>query len=131
MTGIDTNVLVMFYINDDPEQHKLVHRLFEQSSIENPIFINIIVLIEWFWALDTVYKIPKEDIIEEIYFLLYAKEIVIQHPGEVKQALQNYEDQNFNFSDLLIGELNGRYRCETTYTFDRQASKLASFTALE
>lgn len=58
MTGVDTNVLVRYYVNDNPRQHRTAVHFFD----ENDVFVNSIVLVETFWVLSSVYHLTKDEI---------------------------------------------------------------------
>lgn len=131
MTGIDTNILVRFYIQENPKQHDKVIRLFGKASTHNMLHINHVVLIEWFWVLTRVYNVTKQDIIKELEFLLTSREIVLQDSTEVRKSLDFFKSGNIDFADCLIALLNKKENCDTTYTFDKQASRLSSFTLLD
>lgn len=131
MKGIDTNILVRFYIQDDPEQHGKVTELFRQASTQNLLFINHVVLIEWFWVLTQVYDVAKKDIVKELEYLLSSKEIALQNSAAVRKSLEIFKAKNVDFTDCLIALLNSKENCETTYTFDKNASKLSSFSLLD
>ena len=57
MIGIDTNVIIRYIVQDDPEQAKVATKLIEQScSLDNPGYINHIIL---FYTSKYVYKVMK------------------------------------------------------------------------
>ena len=131
MIGVDTNVLVRFYIKDEQQQYKRVHQLFRNADHNNPICINLVVLMEWFWVLTEIYGVSKTDILKELEYLLGSKEIVLENSADVRKASQLFKNQNADFEDCLIGILNRSKNCESTYTFDKAASNLTSFTLLK
>jgi predicted nucleic-acid-binding protein len=49
--GIDTNVLVRFIVQDDPEQSTRATRFMQVLTKESPGFISSIVLAELTWVL--------------------------------------------------------------------------------
>ncbi len=48
----------------------------------------------------------------------------------VETALDIFSTTRADFADCLIGVLNRRAGCATTYTFDRRAAATAEFTAV-
>ncbi len=130
MRGIDTNILLRFYINDDANQFKKVQGLLNEASPLDPVFINQTVIVEWLWVLSSVYKVSKPDLIKELSFLLGAKEIVVENLDTVQMALNQYKKSKADFSDCLIGAVNKQQKCKTTFTFDKEASTLTAFTLL-
>ena len=48
----------------------------------------------------------------------------------MNSALKSYRAGQGDFADAVIGRDNRSAGCETTYTFDRKAARLAEFTLL-
>lgn len=131
MIGLDTNVLVRYFAEDDPAQARAAARLIERKlSAESPGHISCIVLAELAWVLDRSYGSPKATIIEIIDGLLASPALVIEQKSAVRQALQAYRGGAGDFADCLIAELNATAGCEATLTFDRAAARLPGFRLL-
>lgn len=130
--GIDTNILIRFITNDDPDQADLVEALFESLQKENATFlVNEVVLAELDWVLTHVYKYSKEGFLKTINQLFETENIAFHNPHLVKKACKLYTHSGADFSDCYISVINNNFGCKTTYTFDKQASQLSSFTLLE
>ena len=54
MIAIDTNVVVRFLVNDDPEQAQRARRLIESEDV----FLSTTALLETEWVLRVAYKRP-------------------------------------------------------------------------
>ncbi|MCK5147968.1 type II toxin-antitoxin system VapC family toxin [bacterium] len=122
MTGIDTNVLIRYIVQDDPKQSKqAVHFIETQISANNPGFINHIVLCEVGWVLKGAYGYAKSDIIRVFQSLLNAVEIIVLESDIVWKAVNEYSKGKADFSDYLIAHLNAKYGCKSTVTFDKKA----------
>ena len=64
--GIDTNVLIRFIVQDDPEQSKrATDFLKNHCSEEAPGFISMVVMCEIVWVLRRAYGYSKSNIINE------------------------------------------------------------------
>ena len=132
MIGIDTNVLIRYIVEDDAEQAKLATELIEKKcSSKNPAFISLMVLCELIWVLSYSYKCQKEEIKEVLQNLLLTENFHVEYHTIAWQAFYDYENGNFDYSDCLISRLNQHNECETTWTFDKKASKLKSFQLLK
>ncbi len=60
MTGIDTNVLVRYIVQDDPAQSALATTFIEKNcTAKKPGFINLIVLCELTWVLKRAYRAER------------------------------------------------------------------------
>lgn len=130
MIGIDTNVILRFVVQDDPEQARRAVALFRQLSAEHPGFINSVTIAEVAWVLRSAYDAPRTRIAEVIEFLLDSREIRIDHPEAVLHALRLYRRGSADFSDCLIERLNHVAGCQSTVTFDRTAAKSARMRLL-
>ena len=51
MIGLDTNVLVRYIMQDDPEQSPKATELIESLTGENPGYITMVSVIELYWVL--------------------------------------------------------------------------------
>ncbi len=131
MIGLDTNVLIRYIVQDDPEQSVKASAFIEENCTpDNPGYINHIVICEIFWVLKRAYKYDKEIAIDVLQQLLITREFMIENAGYVGQALHAFERSDADFSDLLIGINNSKQGCEYTITFDRKAAQSAEFQLL-
>ncbi|RMG92649.1 MAG: PIN domain-containing protein, partial [Candidatus Dadabacteria bacterium] len=63
--GIDTNVLVRYLVQDDPEQSRRAAALIEEGCTpENPGVVSIVVLCELVWVLQRAYGCHRENVAE-------------------------------------------------------------------
>jgi predicted nucleic-acid-binding protein len=131
MIGIDTNVLVRYLVQDDPEQSQQATRFIEtECSIQKPAFINGIVLCELVWVLETVYAYPKQSIAKVIEKILRTRQFFIYQSEILWQTLRGYQRDGADFADHYIAILNAHNGCDYTATFDKKASRLKYFEAL-
>lgn len=122
--GIDTNVLIRYLVQDDPEQSAKAVRFLEKNcTIDNPGHITLIILCEVVWVLKRAYQYPKKDILTALGAILSTAEFVIESPPAAWDAYQLYKTGSADFADYLIGCINRSNRCATTATLDRVAAK--------
>ncbi|MBI2336278.1 MAG: type II toxin-antitoxin system VapC family toxin [Deltaproteobacteria bacterium] len=124
MIGLDTNVLVRYLVQDDDLQAKTAAKIIEAGD---EFFINLIVICELVWVLDSCYELNKKDIILIIEKLLTTREITFEKRDTIWGALDDFKVNSVDFADCLIGRLNQSHDCETTLTFDKSLKKLNSF----
>ena len=128
MLGIDTNVLVRFLVQDDPEQFEKANKLIKREvTAGRPVFINQLVLLETEWVLRSRYAAPKNKIIAAISGLLEAVDVQLEDEAVIEEALYMWKDASADFADCLIGAENRRMGCRATATFDVKAAKLPGF----
>lgn len=125
MIGLDTNVIVRYLVQDEPEQSGKANHLIEKAVANNEIFwISQITLCEIIWVLERCYGSSKIELIHVIKQLLQTQQIRVEHDGVARQALRDFEhNDGVDFSDCLIGRQNSSNNCSFTYTFDKKAAK--------
>ncbi|MDX1637144.1 MAG: type II toxin-antitoxin system VapC family toxin [Balneolaceae bacterium] len=129
MIGLDTNILVRFLTKDDEVQFKAVSELFNSGNSD--FLISFPVLVELVWVLEKHYGYSKKTLLFILKELGDTKNIHFPDQNVFVKAIYNFENSSADFSDCLIGVLNKKIAVNTTFTFDKQASKLAQFTLLK
>ena len=129
MTGIDTNVLVRYLVNDDPVQSKKAARLFGSLTVTNKGFISIVAIVETICVLESVYGQKTPLIMEAVLKLIRSQRLVVQCAKDIEEALtvEGYEGDP---ADDIIAELGKAFGCEKTVTFDKKAAKLEGMELL-
>jgi predicted nucleic-acid-binding protein len=131
MIGIDTNVIVRYIVQDNPEQAKAASKLIEQTcSSDDPGFINHIVLCEIVWVLRRNYKLNKANICQVIEQILRTDKLVVEDIQLVWRALQTFKAAKADFSDCLLGQKNLQAGCTYTATMDDAAAMTAGYKHL-
>lgn len=128
MTGLDTNVLVRYIMQDDPEQSLLSTRLVESLAVESPGFVALVSVVELGWMLDAAYALDRHQIADAFEALLRTKEIVVERAETVWKALRIFPRTNADLADCLIERSAAVAGCGTTVTFDRGAVKGCGMT---
>ena len=130
MTGIDTNVLVRYLVQDDPEQARKATRFItNECSPENPGLINRIVLCELVWVLETAYGYARENVALALEKILRTAQFTIEDHQEAWSSFREYQG-GADFADSFIATVNRRQGCERTVTFDRKAGRRSGFALL-
>lgn len=132
MIGIDTNVIVRYIVQDDPQQAKAATKLIEQScNSVNAGFINHIVLCEIVWVLRRNYKLDKASICQVIEQIMRTDKLMIEDIQLVWKALQTFKDFKADFADRLLGQKNLQAGCQYTATLDDVASVTIGYKHLQ
>lgn len=131
MIGLDTNVLVRYFAQDDRAQAALANRTFAHLSKDAPAFISLIVLCELVWVLEDVYAMKKRQLVDILRTLLESDELIFESKPLAWQAFRRFSEAAHDFSDALIGEIGRDAGCMHTLTFDKAAAKTAGFTLLK
>lgn len=124
MIALDTNVLVRFLVQDDPEQAELATLVVDQLTDDAQGFVSREVLIELVWVLERAYRLGRAEIAIALDGLLSATELEIEGSDEVAPALALYRNDGFGFADLMIAAAARRAGAAELMTFDRKAARL-------
>lgn len=122
MIGLDTNVLLRFYLADDPQQTAVVQALFDGLSEDRPGYVNMITLVELIWTLRVRFGIDRDRVAAVVSGLLESRDIVVEDEAIVEVALDHAMRVKAELPDLLIALRNIEAGCQSTLTFDRKAA---------
>lgn len=123
MIGLDTNILIRYFIKDDPEQNRLAVNLIDSFTRTEPGWIGVAIFMELDWVLNRVFRLKKDRVVKIFNTLLVSREIVVENAETVREALQLYRSRNVDFSDCLIASTAKAAGCSRTLTFDRKAAR--------
>lgn len=122
MIALDTNVLVRYLAQDNPDQARVAARFIEQRlTPQTPGFVSTVVLCEVVWVLDDCYDVERAGLVSIIQGLLGSREVVIDCASAVRSALAH---EKIDLADAIIHEIGRARRCEKTVTFDRKFARL-------
>ena len=128
MTGLDTNVLVRYVMQDDARQSARASRLIESFTGEEPGFVPLVAVLELVWVLSGSYGLGRAQVAAALESLLRSKELVVDCADLVAQALSRFRDAGADFADALIERIAVSAGCPVTMTFDVGAAKTAGMT---
>jgi|WetSurMetagenome_2_1015567.scaffolds.fasta_scaffold30404_5 predicted nucleic-acid-binding protein len=122
MISVDTNILARLLVNDPAEQKQIdiVKTLLQQTK---QVYVTQIVQIELVWVLETAYHFNKENILFCLKHLAGHPFFILQHPILFTKAIDDYQNNNVDFSDCLILAENREQNCELA-AFDRKLGRL-------
>ena len=128
MKGIDTNILIRFLVGDDEMQAKTVYNLFKKAESEKKeLFVPLLVMLELIWVLESVYDIPRAEILDSISELLLMSILKFEQQPVLRQCIHSALGNKHDLSDLLIAHSARAQHCETVLTFDGKASRYNLF----
>jgi predicted nucleic-acid-binding protein len=128
MNGLDTNILIHYFTQDDPIQSPKATEIIERRfTRENPGFISLVTMAEIVWVLGSVYALADGEIADTVERMLQADTLVVQNEQQVFTAMISLRRGWGAFADALIGALGAWAGCESTLTFDKKALRLAGF----
>jgi len=131
MIGLDTNVLVRYVTQDDPNQSAVATKLIDLLSADAPGFVAMIAVVELVWVLQSCYQVKRNEIVRVLETLLRSRELIVERAELVWQALRRFTAGNADFSDCLIERCGHAAECRYTVTFDQNAAAAAGMRLLE
>jgi predicted nucleic-acid-binding protein len=122
LIALDTNVLVRYLTQDDPQQAAIARRVIEDDlTASEPGFVSVVVLVELSWVLGRAYRCPPGQIARIISELMASPTILVEQAAAVAAALSlPHED----LADSLLHEVGRAHGCARTVTFDRRFARL-------
>jgi predicted nucleic-acid-binding protein len=131
MIGIDTNILLHLWLNDDPAQNRRIDALLAaHGGMPGSLLVTDVVLAQAVWTLKSAFdqdrhaqSIAVRSLLEETAFALEDREAVAA-------ALCLFEAGSCGFADCLVVAKHARQGCEFTATFDRGMRKLPGVKVL-
>lgn len=131
MIGLDTNILLRYFLADDRGQHtRAVNFIAARCSKDDPGFVNRVSLCELVWVLTRGFAYERAEVVRTVEALLVSTDIVLEDHDAVRRALNAFKSNSVGFIDLLIRAINEAHGCDATATFDRRAAKLDGFMAV-
>ena len=117
--SIDTNVLVRFILQDEPNQMAIANDLLHQAS---SIAISLPCLCEMVWVLQRGAKLSNNKLIEILENILTVQKIILNRPA-VLQGLQLLK-MGGDFADGVMEYEGSVLGGEVFCSFDKKAVKL-------
>jgi predicted nucleic-acid-binding protein len=124
MLAIDTNVIVRYLLDDDPEQSPAARRLID----DHEVFIPTTVFLETEWVLRSSYRLEPSAINTTLRQLAGLPTVTLENPPLVAQALAWFAN-GLDFADALHKASSAH--CEAFYTFDRNLVRSTTSDGVE
>ena len=125
MIGIDTNILLRLWLNDDPAQSKRIDVLLAKyGNSPGSLLVTDVVLVEAVWTLRSAFDQSKAAQLSAVSSLLGETAFAFENREAVVNALALFEAASCGFSDCLVVAKHASQACEFTATFDRGMRKL-------
>jgi predicted nucleic-acid-binding protein len=118
---IDTNLLVRYLTDDEPQKAKAVDNLLKKAANgELRILIPSIVIAELVWVLESFYRMEANEIAGLVEAILNTPGIEVTEKSIIISALRFYTGKNIDFIDAWIIEFAKKNDIKTIYTFDKR-----------
>ena len=125
MIGIDTNILLRLWLDDDPAQDKRIDTLLAtHGGTPGSLLVMDVVLAKAVWTLRSAYHQDRQAQSLAVRSLLQEAAFAFEDREAVAAALDLFEASSCGFADCLVVAKHARQDCEFTATLDRGMRKL-------
>jgi len=129
--GLDTNILARLLVADDEAQTQAVYRLFKEAEAKkNEFFVSLPVLLELFWVLESVYNLPRREILEAVNALTSMSFLKVDSETVPRSLLDDARKTSCDLSDLLTGHAAAAHAGDAVLSFDKRACRRPLFRQL-
>jgi len=118
MLAVDTNIIVRYLTNDDPQQSSVARRLVDRQEV----WVPTTVLLETEWVLRSVYRYKHAQIRAALRRFAGLPLVTLENAPLCAQAL-DWVEHGMDFADAL--DLGASGYCEEFVTFDANFAKAA------
>lgn len=125
MIGLDTNILLRLWLDDDAAQTaRIAALLAEHGQTPGSLLVTDVVLAEATWTLRSAFQRDKASLALAVGSLLDEPAFAFEDREVVATALALFERGPAGFADCLIVARCTHQGCEFTASFDRHMRKL-------
>jgi predicted nucleic-acid-binding protein len=107
MIGLDTNVLLRLFLEDDPAQCERARRFVDAATADERCLVNSVVLAEFAWTLARSYKKKRPEVARLIEGVLSMDDLEIPHRRDAERALAAYRAGKADFPDYSRRDQRG------------------------
>ena len=132
MILLDTNIILRFILDDDPQLSPKARKLIENiQQGETKVHISLLAVSAVIFTLERSYKLPKLDIVQKLPLLFQLQNIVVEQENLLKQTFIYYINKNVSFIDSYHAAFMEKKRIKGIYSFDRDFDKFPKIKRLE
>ncbi len=124
---IDTNLIIRFLVNDDPQKVSRVENLLKDKNNKNVLLDTVVA--EIIWVLLSYYSQEKEEVVEKIKALIHVDTIEC-NAFLINRALTIWEKNVISYIDAYlaaVAELGNM----TLYTYDKRLRTISTIIVKE
>lgn len=123
MTGLDTNLLLRYFLDDDQVQSPEARRIINSFTQAEPGWVSLPAILELVWVLKSKNRAQRTVIAATLDRLLAQDSVVVEQAEVVAQAVRRFRFSSADFADCLIAASARAAGCGRTLTFDQVAAR--------
>lgn len=120
MFAIDTNIVIRFLVNDDPDQSAKARDFIAREKV----FVALTVILEAEWVLRSGYGFDRATVVKALRAFAGLPNILIDNRAALASALE-WAEAGMDFADAL--HLAQAVDCEAFISFDGRLARAARF----
>lgn len=129
---LDTNILIRYLTNDDPQKAALVYALLDRvAEGTEHVATTPLVIFETIFLMQRTYKIAKADIREKITVILSLQGVHLAERALCLRALDYYVEQNISYADAYNAAWMQAEGIAEVYSWDREFDRVVGLTRIE
>lgn len=121
---IDTNLIIRFLVNDDPQKVSRVEKLLKEKNNSNILLDTIVA--EIIWVLTSYYSLQKKEVVDKIGALIHVDTIECNE-FLLSRSLTIWEENNISYIDAYLAAVAELGKI-TLYSYD---TKLRSIITID
>ncbi len=124
---IDTNLIIRFLVNDNPQKVSRVEKLLKNKKNINILLDTIVA--EIIWVLSSYYSLNKTEVAEKIRALIHVDTIKC-NAFLINRAIALWEENNISYIDSYIAAVSELGNI-TLYSYDQKLRTIPTITVKE
>ncbi len=123
MIGLDTNVLVRYFAQDDAQQSPKTDVIFDSLTVDDPGWVGLAAILELVWVMTGKKGAGRSAVADILNRLLTMEAMVVEQAAVVDDAVERFRLGKADFADCLIAASARATGCSRTLTFDQVAAR--------
>ena len=123
MIGLDTNLLLRYFLDDDPVQSPKARRMMKSLSEVEPGWVTLAAVLEFVWVLKSKNRAQRMGIATTLDRLLALDAVAVEQAEVLAEAVRRFRFSKADFADCLIAASARAAGCSKTVTFDQIAAR--------
>ncbi len=119
MLAVDTNILIRFLTQDEPDQSRRATAILTSQAV----WVATTVILECEWILRRGYRYSREQIADALRRIAGAPSVALEDAPRLAEALEAFE-AGMDLADAL--HLQAAKDCEAFVTFDKAMIRIAA-----
>ncbi len=124
---IDTNLIIRFLVNDNPQKVSRVEKLLRDKNNRNILLDTVVA--EIVWVLNSYYSLDKKEIVEKLRALIHVDSIEC-NAFLLNRSLTLWEENNISYIDAYLASV-AELGNITLYSYDQKFSSIPTIIVKE